>query len=151
MNYGTINKGKVSKTEGQIKKHYSQMTLKEKEFLKSKLNNLKREKLIVSDHLQRKFIGYDLSEVKNLPFKTELDMIIEYNERPMNSYMDRRILVRSKKIYDVRIGNKIEKCNLCVVYSIITNSIITIYWNKSNDNHTSINMNRYDKNLKIIY
>ena len=152
MNYGTINKGKVSKTEGQVKKHRIQMDENEKEFLKGKLNNLKQDKLVISQHLEYKFIGYDMSVVSELPFRDNVkDLIIEYNETPMDNFTDRRVLLRSIESYKVNIKGKIQNCNICVVYSLVTNRIVTVYWNLVNDNHRSINWNRYSRDLKIIY
>lgn len=150
MRYGEFKRGTISQTEGQIKKHYSQFTKEEYLFLKNKLQNLNKERIVESYHLSTKFIGYDIDVVKELPYKDDI-YIIEYNQTPTRDYIDRRILVRSKESYDVNIKGKIIKCNLCVVFSIVTNEIITIYWNKENDNHRTLNTTRYNKDLKIIY
>lgn len=150
MRYGEFKRGTINQTEGQIKKHYSQFSKEEYLFLKNKLQNLNKERIVESYHLSIKFIGYDIDVVKELPYKDDI-YIIEYNETPTRDYIDRRILVRSKESYDVNIKGKIIKCNLCVVFSIVTNEIITIYWNKENDNHRTLNTTRYNKDLKIIY
>ena len=40
MRYGEFKRGIISKTEGQVKKHYSQMSKEELMFLQDRLHNL---------------------------------------------------------------------------------------------------------------
>lgn len=150
--YGKINIGKVKRTNKQVKKHYTQMTMIEKEFLKNKLHNLNKENIYVSKHLANKFIGYSLDIVKELPFRDDvIDLIIEFNSTPMNEYIDKRVLLRTNESYIVDINGVLEECNLCIVYSIINGKIITAYWNLNEDNHKTVNWNRYNENLEIIF
>lgn len=150
--YGEINIGAIKRTNKQIKKHYTQMTIEEKEFLKNKLYNLDKESIYVSKHLANKFIGYSLDIVKELPFKDNvMDLIIEFNSTPMNNYIDKRVLLRTNEIFDVYINGEFEECNLCVVYSIINSKVVTVYWNRFTDNHATVDMRRYNKDLEIIF
>lgn len=85
-----------------------------------------------------------------------LGNIIEYNERMFEDWTDKRVLIRSNEGYEVQIINKkaeivnTEKCNICLAASLIENKIVTAYWNLSSDNHLNVNMNKYNKDLKII-
>jgi hypothetical protein len=151
LRYGEFKKGIISKTEGQVKKHYSQMSKEELMFLQDRLHSLNINDIEVSDHLQNKFIDKGI-ELKQIPFIDNLiPLIIEYNETPTRGFLDRRVLIRTTEKYIVNIKGKNKICNLCVVYSIVSGKVVTAYYNEANDNHDSINMNRYNKNLKVIY
>lgn len=147
---GTIEMGKVKKTYGQQKKHFSQFSETELDFLKNSLRNIDLNSITISKHLRFKDIKFDLQDIFDTLQSNDLSkMIIEYNQTPKGSFLDKRVLVRSTKSYDVYIDNKIKKCNLCFVISILTCEIITAYYNRAEDNHTSIDMRRYNCNLKI--
>lgn len=150
MRSGIIEMGKVKKTYGQQKKHFSQFSEVELDFLKNSLRNIDLNSITASRHLKSKNIKFDIEDIFDTLQSANLDeMIIEYNQTPKKDILDKRVLVRSAKAYDVYIDNKIEKCNLCFVISILTCEIITAYYNRAEDNHTSIDMRRYNCNLKI--
>ena len=95
MRYGEFKRGIISKTEGQVKKHYSQMSKEELMFLQDRLHNLNINDIEVSDHLQNKFIDKGI-ELKRIPFIDNLiPLIIEYNETPTRGFLDRRVLIRT--------------------------------------------------------
>lgn len=146
-----INIGKIKKTPGQRKKHISQMTSNEISFLVYKIQHL--DKIIYSNHLLKKHITFNEKTIlKTLKSSNLKNCIIEYNETPSKDFLDRRVLIRSEIAENVLINNNnYELCNLCFVLSIVSKKVITVYYNKSNDNHTSLNLNRYDNTLKIIY
>lgn len=140
-------------TNNQIKKHFTQMTKNEIEFLKLKIDRIKNY-ITVSEHLTSKCNKINTLTVNQI-LNSEYD-IIEYNETPNYNGTDKRVLIRSKMQFDTifvdTITNlkTIEQCNICVVISIVSGIIITGYLNKCNDAHYTINFNRYDKNLSII-
>ena len=41
-------------------------------------------------------------------------------------------------------------CNLCAVIDYERGKVITAYWNDVDDNHDTLDLSRYDKNLQII-
>ena len=63
--------------------------------------------------------------------------------------VDKRVVLRSRDIYNVMVGEDIIECNLCFVISILKGEVITAYYNNINDSHDTINWNRYNKDLKI--
>lgn len=63
--------------------------------------------------------------------------IIEYN----TENNDKRILLRGKQT--------INNNNICIVYSLKYNMIITVWLNHKNNNHNNLNQKLYNKNLKI--
>ena len=146
--YGVTKKGNVKRTDGQTKKHYSQMTATEINFLKKELKEINVHNCKVSSHLVRKFkteLKIELLELART-IKSNDSLIIEYN----TVRNDKRILIRSKKEYNVILDGRKQLANICLVISIIENKIVTAYYNSSNDNHNHINMTRYNQNLKII-
>jgi hypothetical protein len=140
-------------TENQIKKHFTQMTKNEIEFLKMKINRIKNY-ITVSTHLTNKCNKINIltcNDILNNDYE-----IIEYNETANYNGIDKRVLIRSINSFDTifidTITNikTIEKCNICFVVSIVTGIIVTGYFNKCNDFHNTINFNRYNKNIVII-
>lgn len=148
-NQGTIRIGRVRTTENQEKKHYTQMTNEELTYLKNKLHNMNKRNLVISTHARDKNEFND-ADIKQLPFEVTNDMIIEFNRTEKRNFIDKRVTVRSKKVYDVNINGKIEKCNIIAVFSLTTNRVVTVFWNLASDMHESINMSRYNKDLKIL-
>lgn len=152
MAYGRINKGEVKETREQVKKHVSQMTKDEVNFLVNRLRDLDISKLQISYHLQQKFIDKDENLLVNSLLREDLaDLVVEYNETEQKYGTDRRVLIRLPEEILVDLGYFSRYCNLCIVYSFVKNKVITAYYNKVGDNHSTIDMSRYDKNLKIIY
>ena len=116
---------------------------------KNKLHNMNKRNLVISTHARDKNEFND-ADIKQLPFEVTNDMIIEFNRTEKRNFIDKRVTVRSKKVYDVKINGEIEKCNLIAVFSLTTNRVVTVFWNLASDTHESINMSRYNKDLKIL-
>lgn len=152
MRKGYINRGFVRRTRNQEKKHYTQFTYDELLYLENKIRSLDMINLKPSAHLLSKpSISYKLDDImKTLMDKDVKDMIIEFNSTKKGNNIDKRVLLRSKDEYEVKIDNNIVKCNLCFVVSLLNNEIVTVYYNESKDNHNTINWYRYNANLKII-
>lgn len=148
MLYGETKKGTVSVTQGQVKKHFTQFKAVEKAFLFKTLKLVKRVKL--SNHLKHKDIAIDKNIITQV-LKTGAYSIIEYNERTYTNGTSKRALIRVKESQDVLLKDKgLTPCNLCFVIDIHTGVIVTAYYNEVDDNHSTINYNRYDEDLKIV-
>ena len=146
------HKGVIKKTENQRKKHVKQMTRKEQWYLREQIKNLPNIRF--TQHALNNGVDVTIEQIKNTI--KEYNYIIEYNETTnVNGKIDRRVLVRSSRVYKVDFhktdGSVIKgNANLCFVISIDTGDIITTYYNFINDEHETIDMRRYNKTLKII-
>lgn len=147
----------ISETEGQVKKHESQMSCEEKKYLAQKLV-FSKSLLKISRHLRERIDTKDIEpnvykmilSTKNLE-----DKIIEYNETHKPWGVSHRVLVRDDQavVTDFHKAKEKEargKAVLCFVVDIDTNTIVTAYYNYLNDNHCTIDWDRYDGNLQII-
>ena len=153
-NRGYFERGRVKITEGQIKKHRTQMSEQELTYIKQVLGPI--PELKVSEHLERrrkegKCDFQWTSLAKTLLFQFE-EAIIEFNQvfNLDGSVRGRRVLFRAKHVELAEIkGRGLVPCNLCFVVDIDCKSIITAYYNAVTDNHSSINWKRYDASLSI--
>lgn len=150
-------RGKVKATNGQRKKHVSQMTKDEIHYLSEKCKNIPQKKVTISKHLLQKGISFNQVDILNTLQSPNLhSLIIEYNETPKkNGSLDSRVLIRSNISKDVQFQTKYGKvftapAQMCFVISLKTYEVITVYWNKTNDSHTTMDWSRYQKHLKII-
>lgn len=152
---GTTNRGVQSETKNQIKKHIKDVSCTElREILNIvELNNLHYIQL--SNHVRDKVeVSFSLRRIQELLESSNLEnLIIEVNVNFPNDTDsvpdDIRILVRDSEAVYTTITNKRTgqvsqiPCNMCFVYSLTSNRLITVYWNPANDNHDSIDWNRY--------
>lgn len=150
-----MRKFEVFRTEGQVKKHVSQMTGAEIAFLNKKLDAIMRVKK--SRHLlNRKDTGgiphYIFRDIlRNKRRRT----IIEYNETlTKTGRISKRILVRDTYVVKRRFlqAHEYESCGnavLCFVIDYETGEIITAYYNFAEDSHHTVDMSRYDEKLAI--
>lgn len=152
---GTTNRGVQSETQNQIKKHIKDVSCTElREILDIvELNNLHYIQL--SNHVRDKVeVSFSLRHIQELLESSNLEnLIIEVNVNFPNVNEsvpdDIRILVRDSEAVYTTITNKRTgqvsqiPCNMCFVYSLTSNRLITVYWNPANDNHDSIDWNRY--------
>lgn len=150
MRKGIINRGLVKKTYKQQKKHYTQLSIEELDYLEKMLHNLK--KIRPSWHLvEKKDILIKKKDILKVIKDSEIrNLIIEYNTTKKSYGIDKRVVLRSKEVYNVEIGENIIECNLCFVISILSGEVITAYYNNINDNHENIDWARYNKNLKVF-
>lgn len=152
---GTTNRGVQSETKNQIKKHIKDVSCTElREILDIvELNNVHHIQL--SNHVRDKVeVSFSLRRMQELLESSNLEnLIIEVNVNFPNDTDsvpdDIRILVRDSEAVYTTITNKRTgqvsqiPCNMCFVYSLTSNRLITVYWNPANDNHDSIDWNRY--------
>ena len=152
MRKGHIKRGVVKRTQNQEKKHFSQFTTEELVYLENKIKSINTNCLKPSYHLSSKTdIKYKIDDIAAVLKDDEVkNRIIEYNYTKTRYKTDERVLLRSKEEYQVLVNGKTLKCNLCFVISILTNEIITVYYNESKDNHNTIDWTRYNNNLEII-
>ena len=150
MRKGTFRKGFIKTTYNQKKKHYTQFSEEEFNYLENKIKNITT--VYPSWHLVEKedILVKRKDILKVLKDSNIKELIIEYNVTGNKPKKDKRVLLRSRDEYLVESNEGTVKCNLCFVISILKNEIITAYYNNINDNHSSINWERYDKNLKIV-
>ena len=137
-NRGNIRKGKNQ----QFKWHISQISEKNIKILVCEFNKLDKSKTTFDKHIKiKRTISFDKNDIYKLLNKDITNLIIEYNKTylPKEKIWDKRIVLRDNETVETNNG----KQNLCVVFSLTNNKVITIYYNPPNDKHDSINMKRY--------
>lgn len=126
------------------RKLYTQMNKLELTYLKDQLNKI--NSFETTFHADDKFYELQLSKdyIYNLIGKFDIENIIEYNTGRGN---ERRVVV--KDLTPIKCDNGKE---VVAKYSIDLDSgvIVTVWVNLINDNHKTIDMTYYNKNLKII-
>lgn len=152
--YSQIYNPTVKNTVNQTKKHYTQMTAQEMEFLKSKLQAVKPF-LRASRHLNEKDNSVNAESVYKAIEGGNFE-IIEYNEVSNFGSPEHRILIRDNQSYLSNFYGFMESvphkelCNICAVICIDNGLIVTAYLNKRADNHRTIDQHRYCRSLQII-
>lgn len=153
---GEINR-KCQKNLQQRKKHVEQMCFEEKMFLLERLDNMKKQNILLSNHIRnKKAVTFNKLQVEEALRMVCTKDIVEYNEVDAPNYHDERLLIRSRPTYDIEVfDNKTKKmircaCQLCLVVSLLSGSLVTAYYNKVDDNHLTLNPKRYDVDLQII-
>lgn len=136
--------GNIKITKGLIKKHCSQFSRKEIEILVKVVKNIDTNNLNYANHIHREFINDTL--IKTIKNCTP-DNIKDFSFSTIHKD-DLRVLIRSNYKDIVELDGKVQKCNLCFVVSLNTNTIITTWYNSINRKKDKVNMNRYT-NFKI--
>lgn len=136
--------GNIKITKGQVKKHCTQFTRKEKEMLVQVVRNTNVNNLKYAKHIHREFLNDTLIKtIKNCTIDNIKDFSISTIHRD-----DLRVLIRSNYHDTVELDGKVQQCNLCFVLALNTNTIITTWYNSINRKKDKVNMNRYT-NFKI--
>lgn len=144
---GELKKGTVRTTEGQQKKLYSQMTPEEIERCYIAINNIANKYWKISKHLKEKSsVTWSLRDIMDTIRTGSFD-IIEYNR----IRDDVRVVINSYKVYNVDVDGKETTCTMTICLSIKHNKIVTLWYNDLLDNHKTINMNRYNKDLEVTF
>ena len=126
------------------------------DYLVCKLRNLDLNRVRISRHLENKDITVDLTLIKAILKKPNLDkLILEYNETPNSNGVDKRILIRDDDIFNVTYNKNTEfeilkESNICFVISMVSFRIITLYYNFAEDRHDTLNLDRYDESIEIV-
>ena len=144
---GELKKGVVRVTEGQQKKLYSQMTAEEIEKCYCAINNCANKYWKISKHLKEKSaVSWSLRDIMDTIRGGAFD-VIEYNR----IRDDIRVVISSYKTYSVEIDGKETTCIMNICKSLKHNKIITLWYNDILDTHKTINMNRYNKDLEVVF
>lgn len=148
---GEIKKGTIRTTNNQFKKFITQFKGDDFEKCLIAINNTLHNRIYASSHLRRKSaVSYDMKEICDVLKSGKYD-IIEYNYVLGNNGRDNRVVVKSWDSYQVDIDGKDTECNMIFVLSVTNNQIITIWYNDINDNHKTLNMSRYNKNIEVVF
>lgn len=151
-----IQRGRVKKTKGQVKKHVSQMSKEEIQYLARRVKLVSGSYKWTAHSLDSSRM-FNMLTVERLLNSPDLEKcIIEYNETPSKKrkgFIEKRVLLRSTFSKEVLLNHKgtssLEEANLCISIDIMTGVVVTAYWNKVTDNHKNIDMRRYNKTLRI--
>jgi hypothetical protein len=124
------------------KKHESQMSNKEKDYLFTKLRGVKRWGMSTHavDRITEKGIEVSYNDVVSTIHNST---IIEYHLAKYQDEKDVRVLLRS----NARVN---RDYNLHVVFSITRGRVVSVWMNHKDDFHATLDMRDYDKNVKIL-
>lgn len=118
------------------KKHYTQMTNKEIEYIRSLIDDKKIHRF--TKHMINKKNMRNIKEKDILRVFSNYE-IIEFHKKRK----DCRALIRGNVVCDKR--------NICISVNLHTGDIITVYSNDSKDNHKTIDMDNYNLgNVNLI-
>lgn len=145
MNQYSINKSEVKETFGQIKKHISQLSQSDIKAIKSKLNKININNIKLSQHANQ-HIKLDYKDIKRCFSAYD---IIEFNITYRFENPTYRVLIRSKESIPTVVDNKLIKTQVCIVYDLTKNIVVSLYLNDSKDNHETLNLDRYNTNMTI--
>lgn len=137
-------RGEDCTKKGQIKKHFTQFTNKDKKRIEEIRIQITDNNLLprTTKHFNRKNLPITKDDILDC-FKSGDVIEVNYNL----DIGDKRLLFRSRKTKSIE-G---QKYNLCLVYSIDSNKIVTAYYNKVGDNHKSLNRVYYWSNYLISF
>lgn len=134
--------GEVKTTFGQIKKHYTDFTAKEKVKLNRAIEKLKDSPVYFSKHSRNHIKNLSARMVREVYDKHD---IIEFNYK--ND--DCRILLRGTGNTKLNNSGVEEEACLCIVVSIKSGIVITAYANNENDSHKTLDKRRYISYVNI--
>ena len=139
-------KGQVTTNEKQHKKHYTQMTEAELNYLIGKVKQIPRTHL-ARGHAADKFELYDIPKnyVNTVLRSLTKDNIVEYNTGRWEK--ERRVTLHCNDVIECEDG---ELVNATFVIDLDTYEVVTIWVNSIYDKHENVNMTYYDENLKIL-
>lgn len=148
---GEINRGTVRKTNNQFKKFVTQFKGDDFEKCLIAINNTLHDRIYASSHLRKKStVSYNMKDICSVLKSGEFD-IIEYNYVQYPDHRDNRIVVKSWNSYLVEIDGEEQDCNMVFVLSVSNHQIVTLWYNSIDDDHDTLNMNRYDKNIEVVF
>jgi hypothetical protein len=130
-------------TKNQTKKHYSHFSDTEFHVLSAFINGIADSKVKILNHARNHIPFLNQSIVNQTLDNCQ---IIEFNVTNNSP----RILVRSKKQLNIIVDGNLELAHVCIVIDIKKLEVITSYLNCSFDNHSSLNLDRYDATLDIL-
>jgi len=155
FNSNQLGYHKAKVTPDQQKKHVTQMTNEEIQYIQQSIESLTLNNMKFAKHFFDKNLGVSTKEVKEI-IKSQQYRIIEYNRTPIRieNRHDNRVLLRttvSKRVtHSHSNAVKPSIVELCIVVSITNNTVVTGYYNSVTDKHFSLNWDRYCKTLQIL-
>lgn len=134
------NKRKTQR--GRARKHITQMTREEVEYLRDLISRV--DNITLCDHAQDAAARLNVSEQYIRAVNLQRAQLIEFNTGRGTS---RRVVLRDKRAIHI---NKYIMKNLVIVIDVDTKEVVTIFLNDIHDHHKSIDLTYYTKDLKII-
>ena len=134
------NKRKTQR--GRARKHITQMTREEVEYLRDLISKV--DNITLCDHAQDAAARLNVSEQYIRAVNLQRAQLIEFNTGRGAS---RRVVLRDKRAIHI---NRYQLKNLVLVIDVDTKEVVTIFLNDIHDHHKSIDLTYYTKDLKII-
>lgn len=133
-----MNRYQKKQAQYGLKKHISQMTEVEKEFLLRQFRAVNKPDWKITDYSFNRMTARGIS-AEHLMTIFDLDTeLIEYHKKGRSS----RILLRSKRA--------VNEANVCVVFEPETKSIVTVYLNYKGNKHEQLKLEFYDAAIDVI-
>lgn len=126
------------------RKHHLQMTKNERDGLVRRLKGVQKWKIAnhALERLEEKGIEATYEDIVSTIYNSTL---IEYRivHNRIADKCEERVVIRSKAV--------VNRCyNLKVVFSLTTQTIVTVWINHVSDHHGTLNWRIYDKNMKVF-
>lgn len=124
------------------KKHFTQMSQHENRYLLDSLKDV--DKWTMERHALDRIIEKEIDATYEDAVSTiHNGKIIEYHIAKHREEKDARVLLRANALVN-------GTYNLNVVYSLTRKSIVSVWINDIKDKHSTLDMNAYNRGLKII-
>ena len=127
---------------GRERKHITQMTRDEVEYLRELISKV--DNITLCDHAQEAAARLNVSERYIRAVNLQRAQLVEFNTGRGTS---RRVVLRDKRAIHI---NRYQLKNLVIVLDVDTKEVVTIFLNDIHDHHNSIDLTYYTKDLKII-
>lgn len=127
---------------GRARKHITQMTRDEVEYLRELISKV--DNITLCDHAQEAAARLNVSEQYIKAVNLQRAQLVEFNTGRGTS---RRVVLRDKRAIHI---NRYQLKNLVIVLDVDTKEVVTIFLNDIHDHHKSIDLTYYTKDLKII-
>ena len=125
------------------RKHVSQMTKKEQDTIWKRLKGVQEHQWKLRSHAIIRVFEKEIHvSVKDIVSTIKNSTIIEYKTKYNKGRMEERVVLRSNAIAN-------EEYNLNVVFSLTTKEIVSVWLNHTNDLHSTLDWNIYDKDLVL--
>ena len=127
----------------EIKKHYKQMNFAEVFMSQFIIQSVDKRMWKFSYHAIDKIDALNIDMNK----KDIVEMIYESD---IIEYKIKKYFNRAREGLAIRNRYNYKGYNICMYICITTKTIVTVWLNRKNDHHRTLNLNRYSDNLKIV-